>query len=632
MLFEKLSHEDKEKISNYIYAYGLSPEHNMPSKSTRASLEYVLRHWDHEKQDLYRLLGGNFILQKHINLDVDTQLIYNKLQEMYTSSKILRDRQYCDIFRHFYVWLYDIERAHRRYIRELRAKLYLEHKDHEQLMAIQDDWFSLEHLASNAYSGPVGVLMLPDTDKPYQLKRGMRLTRIIERLRQAYGVLDGEEYFTEEHLSRLVDLLAIARSSANNEFDLCLSIHPLDYMTMSDNEKGWSSCMAWKEHTGDYRLGTVECMNSPTVLVAYIRDKNDMNLTYRGETWANKSWRQLFIVSGTSAVAVKGYPFQNDTVVNIVLDWIKELAATNWNKNYSEAGYITDNPGRIHFDNGEELIYEENGAHYNPRLEFNWGYMYDDIGTLSQHRVIFDPEAVATACSYSNCYISIIASGISECLWCGGEIDSEKDGDENGDGCQNLVFCSDCAPWENVGYCDHCGCRTNDLIWVEELGVYVCENCYEESLMEDEIDGHQFWDDNKAEIYLAVGTDEDGKVITMPSSIFVDREHDYDEDDLAKIFKDPDHISTVITDVSPHEWRHMVKDIVFPQDLTKKGLQLFTHSFDTIEGILNTHDNATPFTDEFVATLNREKFFGPNPEKYSCLVDTNGITRWRYAN
>lgn len=76
----------------------------------------------------------------------------------------------------------------------------------------------------------------------------------------------------------------------------------------------------------------------------------------------------------------------------------------------------------------------------------------------------------------------------------------------------------------------------------------------------------------------------------------------------------------------------MVKDIVFPQDLTKKGLQLFTHSFDTIEGILNTHDNATPFTDEFVATLNREKFFGPNPEKYSCLVDTNGITRWRYAN
>ena len=165
MLFEKLSNEDKEKFSNYIYAYGLSPEHNMPSKSTRASLEYVLRHWDREKQDLYRLLGGNFILQKHINLDVDTQLIYNKLQEMYTSSKILRDRQYCDIFRHFYVWLYDIERAHRRYIRELRAKLCAEHKDYEQLMVLQDDWFSLEHLASNAYSGPVGILMLPDTDK-----------------------------------------------------------------------------------------------------------------------------------------------------------------------------------------------------------------------------------------------------------------------------------------------------------------------------------------------------------------------------------------------------------------------------------------------------------------------------------
>ena len=118
----------------------------------------------------------------------------------------------------------------------------------------------------------------------------------------------------------------------------------------------------------------------------------------------------------------------------------------------------------------------------------------------------------------------------------------------------------------------------------------------------------------------------------MPTSIFVDRECNYDKDDLAKIFNDPDHISTVIAELSPDGWRHVIKDTVFPQDLTKMGLRLFTHSFNTIEDELTTYDNATPFTDEFVATLNRDKFFGPNPEKYSCQKDMNDLTRWRYAN
>ena len=627
MLFEKLSHEDKEKISNYINAYGLSPEHTSPT-STQAPLDYIMRHWDREKQSLYKLLGDNFIIQKHVDLQVDTQLIYNNLRDMYNSSKVLRDRMYSDILRHFYIWMDYVEREHWRYIRRLQCDMREKNQGGwENVINIHDDWFSLEALAKNAYAGQVGVTYFPDSDKPYQLKRGMRITRIIDRIRKAYG----DEGFTEEDMNRLNDLLAIARSSANNSFDLCLSIHPLDYMTMSDNDKGWTSCMAWKEHTGDYRLGTVECMNSPTVLIAYIRDKNNMSLTYRDEEWANKSWRQLFIVSETSAVAVKGYPFQNDTVVGIVLDWIKELAKTNWNKDYSQSGHICDNPGRIYLEDGDDLIYEdETGRRYNPRLEFYWGYMYDDIGTLNQHNLIFDPEALANACSYENAYIHIIASGESECLWCGGEIDNDTDGDENGDGCQNLVWCSNCSPWENMCYCDHCGSRISDPIYVEDMGVYVCENCYEESIIEDDVNHHHFWDDNKADVYLAVGQNEMGKLVYMPEPMVLDREFDYDKDELADFFKNPDSVSTVITTRTHSDWGY--REVVFPQDLTEKGLHFFTRaSYISIEEMLEKEE-ATPVSDEFVANLDREKYLGPNSEHYWCRPDTNGITRWRFIN
>ena len=58
---------------------------------------------------------------------------------------------------------------------------------------------------------------------------------------------------------------------------LSLSIHPLDFMTMSDNDSDWSSCMSWRT-CGSYRRGTVEMMNSPCVVVAYLSASKPMVL------------------------------------------------------------------------------------------------------------------------------------------------------------------------------------------------------------------------------------------------------------------------------------------------------------------------------------------------------------------
>jgi hypothetical protein len=102
---------------------------------------------------------------------------------------------------------------------------------------------------------------------------GMKFMKALGKVVEAYN-LDQEmfEEFRIAHSQILNDKKLSGR--------LCLSIHPLDYMTMSDNESDWGSCMSWREG-GCYRRGTVEMMTSPVVVVAYLKSEIDMNLLVR---------------------------------------------------------------------------------------------------------------------------------------------------------------------------------------------------------------------------------------------------------------------------------------------------------------------------------------------------------------
>lgn len=89
-----------------------------------------------------------------------------------------------------------------------------------------------------------------DTSKPLELKSDMKLMRMMAKIVDWFE-LDKEafEQFRILHSRVLNDRMINA--------DIVLSIHPLDYLTMSDNACDWESCMNWYQG-GDYRLGTVE--------------------------------------------------------------------------------------------------------------------------------------------------------------------------------------------------------------------------------------------------------------------------------------------------------------------------------------------------------------------------------------
>jgi hypothetical protein len=68
--------------------------------------------------------------------------------------------------------------------------------------------------------------------------------------------------------------------------NLVLSIHPIDFMTSSDNASGWTSCMNWRDD-GGYSSGTIEMMNSNMVIIAYL-ENNSKSFIFRDNQIPNK--------------------------------------------------------------------------------------------------------------------------------------------------------------------------------------------------------------------------------------------------------------------------------------------------------------------------------------------------------
>lgn len=229
---------------------------------------------------------------------------------------------------------------------------------------------------------------------------------------------------------------------------LCLSIHPLDFMTMSDNESRWESCMSWRNE-GCYRQGTIEMMNSPCVVIAYLKNEEDMNLC-GGYTWNNKRWRELFIVNEKCITNIKSYPYTSEVLTKEVLSWLVDLARTN-------KGLTYDQP--FEWQSGDGYPY------FNMKyINFETSYMYNDITADSTriHYMYVAPGVTDIDINYSGDFV---------CMECG-----ECNEPSEYDGSTGTLICYKCEP---SYYCYECGDRyyEDGLHYVD--GNYYCEYCYD---------------------------------------------------------------------------------------------------------------------------------------------------------
>ena len=495
MLFNKLSDDQKDMISNYINMYA-----DCPSGQHKASLEHILRFWDEAKSDyLWDLMGHNFILEKKINYTKNATLMTENISDVLKTEGLQFELEYLN-----------------RILRPLRSNINWfggARNEHEQYMI--NLYYALEKLmdpvtlAANFYDGVSLKIPNPKDEKhPIPLNQGCKIARVLGKIADAYD-LDGYEDFRLAH-SRVLNDKKVSGT-------LCLSIHPMDYMTMSDNESGWESCMNW-QNNGCYRQGTVEMMNSPMVVVGYLKAKNDMYVDGQHQ-WNNKRWRCLFLVTADFITSIMAYPYPHEELTVACVDWLRDLAMENLGWRYDDEKPLTyksqhidvvRSDGKITvitkgdwYDHvgltlGGEDVTEDEICNYikrNPdtcdakiaRFCFETYLMYNDFGR-TDHYAYLNTAGILTDYDAIKCYGGpnkygpiqnyVYYSGTSECMNCG---ESGVDFDDEGRLC-----CTNC---DSSVTCDSCGERIPQGEAYDVDDVFYCETCYYENVSECEVCG-----------------------------------------------------------------------------------------------------------------------------------------------
>ena len=440
-----------------------------------ASLKHVLRFWDKNKKPLFELFGNKFILEKNIDIKRPTAIMHEDMEDILYPS----NGKQLQFVTEFMNWSY-----------ELAQKDWMKYDDLRRLLDI-------EVLCDNIYDYPSIEIPVPDNTHPLQIHKGCKAIKMLSKIAKTFN-LNGFEEFRLAH--------SMVLNQKHFKGTLCLSIHPLDYMTMSDNYCDWDSCMSWK-NGGEYRLGTVEMMNSPCVIVAYLKAEKDMQLFYDNEevTWNNKRWRELFVVTPELITAIKGYPFNDDNLRSLIFEWLFDLAK-NSSSSYFPVEYC---PTELKIKNGttvnvkglDILINLKFHAMYNDYYSFHPGYFSSQIfkhGDGFQLLVSGETECMICGEDYTQNYSdldteSLICpecSGLRRCPECGEYLYIDDFVDLEFGPC----MCRWCAD-RYTSTCDGCNdlYHNNDLINVYlchldavdlNSSICLCENCFNDSNIE----------------------------------------------------------------------------------------------------------------------------------------------------
>ena len=558
-VFDLLTDKDKDNIIRYIGAFGpIADNSDIPNLS---DVDTVLAEWNKEKSKyLEKLFGGQLILNRPYTYAIAQDGVEREIAEAintpeakcYWDMKKWVKHTLCDIGGIPWMTLYHIT----------------------------NDIFEPNVLAANAYDGESFKIEFPDGEI-WKIPTGMKPMKILHKVIVKFGDEYAEELYEEYRNwhSRLLNQTFL-------DGTLSLSIHPLDFMTMSDNGGSWTSCMRWQSAAdddcdpGDYRMGTVECMNSPYIIIAYLHNPNKTNDFMEGWygpslIWNKKKWRELFIVQDGIITEIKGYPFQDENLSNTALMWIKELAQNNLGWTYNDVEVNVN--GEYETEEGNNLFRFRVGPS---------GYMYNDFGTLKKHRARVNFNALKRRNKESseiqiteymprnsnkyNIIYEIPYGGRATCMCCGQYVPYY-------DNRTNEVFCRDC---EHSQICPCCGEYFDEEGYtVSAYEEPICSACFDYECSHDDLGGDREYSGSMIDIFLKLGTDKNGKPVYYSNSISTLDPNSYDNYSYQKLFTDVPFTDSTGTGWSPIYYItfNMIKDTdwaeeVFDIDLSLENL------------------------------------------------------------
>lgn len=459
-LLDYISKEDNEKIKNYIETY--------MSEEGYCGNDTFLRFWAESKKKLFHLLGGQLIVKYPFSYEIDSYDLDAKMNKLYND--------------------------HVEFFNSLSRSLNEKYYNGEYDFDGRACWFWDSHLFDSPTFKTIQVSLKATNLKnkhTFKVQKGMKRIRAIQKYIQFFELHDLEKEFEQIRLEHSMIL-----NTKEIKGNICLSIHPLDFLTMSDNDNNWQSCMSWS-NTGCYRLGTLEMMDSNNVICCYLEAENDDNNAYLFERkkekadfknegnpewyWNNKQWRQLFYITKDIAVGGKAYPYQKKEFTLFILEKIKELTEKNLKRSYTfgpELYLDMTHIGRSYFAMKTTKMRIANKDTFKHNIIFDTKRMYNDMfnDTSCDYWCIRNKVKKTTMVSLS---------GKIGCVCCGDQFSFEEDSDyksDYNDRYENTSrpLCPSCYDNRDCYFChnEEGIFKTFDIYDKKGRKYKICTNCF----------------------------------------------------------------------------------------------------------------------------------------------------------
>lgn len=270
--------------------------------------------------------------------------------------------------------------------------------------------------------------------------------------------------------------------------NLCISVHPLDFLSTSETTYKWRSCHALD---GEYRAGNLSYMQDRCTVICYLRSKKEEILPNfpRDVRWNSKKWRCLLFFSEEKDAIFYGrqYPvFSQDAMMQVLVKMLKHnvIHGVDWCNPYKDR--VKTVPcewgGEFRLDQAyypvegqlfgiEDMVEDCSDLHFNDLLRSSCYTPYlTRMYTWSSKREMpkFKIGSEVKCLSCGQDYIELTDSGTMLCPSC------NSDGED----------------WDGRTYwCDYCGngYDQDDIIFVD--GLAVCPECTEERVAECSVCG-----------------------------------------------------------------------------------------------------------------------------------------------
>lgn len=269
------------------------------------------------------------------------------------------------------------------------------------------------------------------------------------------------------------------------EGKLCFSVHPLDFLSSSENTYNWRSCHALD---GEYRAGNLSYMVDSSTIMVYLKsDKGDVRLPNfpADVSWNSKKWRMLLFLDDNwqAMFAGRQYPFDSVGALSLIQKNIVQILGIQdcrWNVRWSNwhNDEVHSHTWDHHEENEEiEVFFRDTYLPIGRRLYTKRQLITDVEGSKHFNDLINSTVYIPYYCynMYYNGELHFTIGGMTPCLCCG-----------NGDmAVTDSMLCVDCeldhgcSEDEMFITCDCCGRRMldSDAHWVAGAEEYVCDGC-----------------------------------------------------------------------------------------------------------------------------------------------------------